>query len=88
MSDTLRFRGTFCKVTDGQGWTRPFKKDVLTKAKKVSWSEWDHAWRRITRYRESIRRRAQIRKARRINRLICREIIPDTTLINWKRGYY
>lgn len=88
MSDTYRFCGTFHKVTDGGGWTRPFAKDVLTKAREVSWVEWDHAWRRMTRYRESIRRPAQIRKARRINRLICRGIVSDTTLINWKRGYY
>ena len=88
MSDTYRFRGIFYKVTDGQGWTRPFKKDVLTKACKVDWVEWDHAWKRMTRHRESIRRPAQIRKARRTNRLICRQIIPEWTLVNWKRGYY
>jgi hypothetical protein len=87
MSKTYRHRNLIPMVTDGYNWVREAKSPKPVKAKRIEWLK-KSVYTRLSMHRDNPRRNKQIRKNRRINKLICRGLCPEKIFPNWKLGYY
>jgi hypothetical protein len=76
------------KVADGYTWVRENDRSLKpVKVKEIDWVA-KSLYATLTMHRDNPKRDKQVRKNRRINKLLCRGLCPDGKHPNWKVGCY